>query len=134
VDGKARRKQLMAMEGRTKCAVPRCTTSVLGPSNLCDEHWLPGAVVRVGKSTMIVTAWYAEHDDESSVIVLNDFALGDLFGGRAGFEAKLREQGFVNVRFLATPAELEKAKKPAEGKKVGTWGGPWLTEYPWEAN
>jgi hypothetical protein len=129
-----RRRQTVAMEGRTTCAVPKCTASVVEPSNLCYQHWLPGAVVSVGRSTMIVTAWYAEHGDEACMILLNDFALGDLFGGRAGFEVKLREQGFVNVRNLATPAELEKAKKPPEGKKAGMWGGPWLTEYPWEAS
>ena len=83
---------------------------------------------------MIITAWYAEHGDEASIIVLNDFALGDLFGGRAGFEVKLGKQGFVNVRNLATEWEVEAARNPAEGKRVGKWGGPWLTEYPWETN
>jgi hypothetical protein len=122
----------MAMEGNTACAVGGCTLPLSGANNLCDEHRLPGGAVRVGTSTMVITCWYAEHVDEASVILLNDWALGAHFGGRAGFEAKLREQGFVNVRNLAKPQELEAAKAPAEGKKAGDWGGPWKTQYPWE--
>jgi hypothetical protein len=88
--------------------------------------------VRVGGSTMVITAWYAEHGDEAGVILLNDWALGAHFGGGAGFEGKLRKQGFVNVRNLATPEEVEAAKRPALGKKVGGWAGPWKTQYSWE--
>ena len=73
-----------------------------------------------------------EHEHEYGIVFLNDFAAGDLFGGRAGFEAKLRKQGFVNVNLLRTQEELAAAKAPAEGKKVGDWGGPWKTQYPWE--
>jgi len=87
---------------------------------------------RVGRSTMVITAWYAEHGDEAGVILLNDWALGAHFGGGAGFEGKLREQGFVNVRNLATPEEVEKAKRPAQGKKLSGWAGPWKTQYPFE--
>ena len=82
----------MRMEGRTTCPVGGCAAPVLGPSNLCHEHWLAGGVMCVGKSTMIITAWYAEHGDEAGMIVLNDFALGDLFGAdrdsRRGFDGK----------------------------------------------
>jgi hypothetical protein len=73
--------------------------------------------VRVGGSTMVIAAWYAEHGEEAGVILLNDLALGEIFGG-AGFEAKLHEQAFVNVHNLATPEELEAAAKPAEDTKV----------------
>jgi|SRR5208283_1409458 len=122
----------MAIEGNTACAVPGCAAPILGPNNLCEEHRLPGMGVRIGGSTMVVTAWYAEHGDEVGVILLNDLALGELFGGGVGFEVKLRAQGFVNVRNLATPEELETTKKPAESKKVGDWTGPWKTQYPWQ--
>jgi len=121
----------MPMEGRTTCAVPECGASISGHSNLCDSHRIPGVVVQVGDSTMVIGAWATEHEDESGVVLINDFALGDLFSGRAGFETRLKEQGFVNVRLLSTPEELAAAKTPAEGKKIGDWGGSWKTQYPW---
>jgi hypothetical protein len=122
----------MAIDGNTTCAVPGCGALISGPNNLCNEHRLPGMGVRVGGSTMVITAWYAEHGDEAGVILLNDWAMGAHFGGGAGFEGNLREQGFVNVGNLATPEEVEAAKKPGRGKKVGDWAGPWKTQYPWE--
>jgi hypothetical protein len=122
----------MAMEGNTTCAVHGCIMPISGPNNLCDEHRLPGMVVRVKNSTMVVSAWSANHGDEVGIILLNDFALGNLFGGRKGFEARLREQGFKNIRNLATLEEVESAKRPTEGTKVGGWGGPWRGKYRWE--
>jgi hypothetical protein len=121
----------MAIQGNRACAVPGCTAPISGPNNLCEDHRLPGAQIRIGGSTMVVTAWYAEHGDEVGMIILNDFALGEL-GGGGSFEAKLREQGFSNVRNLATPEEVEAAKRPAAGKRVGAWAGPWKTKYSWE--
>lgn len=123
----------MPVERNTTCAVPACGAPTSGPNNLCEEHRLPGMAVRVGGSTMVITAWYAEHGDEAGVILLNDLALGEIFGGGAGFEAKLREQGFDNVRNLATLEELGATKRPVQGKKAGGWAGPWKTQYAWEA-
>ena len=82
---------------------------------------------------MVIGAWAVDHEDESGVILLNDFALGDRHSGRAGFEAKLREQGFTDVRILRTPEELEAARQPAGGKKLGAWSGSWQAQYPWHA-
>ena len=81
---------------------------------------------------MVITAWAVEHGDEAGIIFLNDYALGDLFDGRAGFEARLREQGFENIRNLATPEEIKNSREPAENKKFGGWSGPWRMKYPWE--
>jgi hypothetical protein len=81
---------------------------------------------------MVVTVWAVEHGDEAGIIVLNDFALGDLFGGRAGFEKQLQKQGFSGVRNMRTMEEAESAKRRAIDKKLASWSGPWLTEYPWE--
>lgn len=122
----------MAIEGVTKCAVPECTAPLSGPNNLCDGHRLQGLIIRQGKSTIVITAWYAERGDEAGVILLNDFALGDLFEGRRGFEVKLRDQGFYNVRLICTTAELKAARLPKSGKIVGDWSGPWRTQYDWE--
>ena len=121
----------MPMEGRTTCAVPECGARISSFSNLCTVHMVPGAIVRLGENTMIITSWLAQHGEEQGIIVLNDFALGDLFRGAGGFLEKLKEQGFVDVRLLRTPEELENAKKPAEGKEVGDWSGPWRTQYLW---
>jgi hypothetical protein len=118
----------MAMEGLTECAAG-CGAPISGASNLCELHRVPGGVVRVGNYLMIVTAWYVEHNHEPGVILLNDWALGVHFGGRAGFEARLKEQGFTAVRNIATPEELEAVKST---NKLAGWGGPWLTKYPWE--
>jgi hypothetical protein len=122
----------MPMKDRTTCAVPECGAPISGFSNLCDSHGIPGAIARLGENSMVIAAWAVEHGNECGIVFVNDFAAGDLFGGRPGFEAKLREQGFVNVRLLRTPQEVEAAKQPAEGKKAGDWGGPWRTKYPWE--
>src|SRR5204862_2973084 len=84
------------------------------------------------EGTFVVTAWSAEHDGETGIIFLNDWALGDLFSGRERFEARLAKQGFENVRNIATLAELEHAKQPSHGKKLAAWSGPWLVQYPWE--
>jgi hypothetical protein len=119
----------MALEGRTTCAVHGYTLPISGPNNLCDDHPLPGGVVQVENSTMVTTAWAVEHGNEAGMIFLNDYALGDLFGGFAGFVACLREQGFENIRNVATLAELGNA---AKNKKFGDWSGPWRTKYPWE--
>ncbi len=122
----------MAKEGNTKCAVDGCTLPISGANNSCDEHRLPGMVACVGNCTTVVTAWAVEHEDESGIIFLNDRSLGRLFGGRAGFEKCLADQGFTGVRNIQTPEELEAAERPANGKKLAAWSGPWETVYPWE--
>jgi hypothetical protein len=83
---------------------------------------------------MVITMWYAERGDECGIIHLNDYAMGDLFGGCTGFEARLAKQGFRSVRNLSTPAEVETAKQPPRDKVMGDWGGPWETQYRWEIN
>jgi hypothetical protein len=120
----------MAMEGLTECAAG-CGAPISGANNLCDEHRVPGVAVRVGESTMVIAAWVAHHREEVGIIFLNDLALGELFGGRTGFEAKLQEQGFTNVRMISTPAELEVLKLPNRAKSA-LWEGPWRRRYPWE--
>jgi hypothetical protein len=45
----------MPLRGLMKCSVPACDESVGEYANLCDAHKMPGAIVAVGQSTMIVT-------------------------------------------------------------------------------
>jgi hypothetical protein len=118
----------MGMMGRTECAVRGCTNPLSGVGNLCGIHQVPGAIVRLGENTMIITSWLAQRGHEQGIIVLNDFALGDLFCGADGFIAKLREQGFTNVRNLATPVELETARATT----LASWSGSWRAKYPWQ--
>lgn len=122
----------MAFTDRTTCAVQRCGLPVGGYGNLCEEHEVPGAIVRIGNGTGIITCWYVERGLEAAIVVLNDFALGDLFGGRTGFEEKLRKQGFSTVRLLSTLLELDDARKENGSKRLASWGGPWRIRYPWE--
>ena len=81
---------------------------------------------------MVITCWKATHGDEVGIILLNDWALGNYFGGRTGFEAELRRQGFTEVLNLATEEEVRATTH--NGKKLAAWSGPWLTEYPWTLN
>jgi hypothetical protein len=60
---------------------------------------------------------------------VNDFALGELFGGRTGFEKKLQDQGFVDVRNIPTDAEI---RSMMTSDKRAEWSGLLPTEYPWE--
>ena len=122
----------MPMDNVTLCAVPSCTSPTSGFGNLCERHQVPGLIVQGEDNTYIITCWYAEHGNEVAIIVLNDWALGHHFSGRHGFERTLAKQGFDNVRNLATPEEVEKAKLPPLGKIFGNWGGPWRSHYPWE--
>jgi hypothetical protein len=121
----------MAIEGLNKCAVRKCGGSCAEGTNLCHKHMVPGMGVKHGSTTTVVTVWYAEQANEAGIILLNDYALGDLFGGAAGFKAKLEQQGFSKVRNLRTPEELEAAGIQV-ANAPGNWSGPWSTEYPWE--
>jgi len=122
------------MDGVTLCAVKGCGLPIFKTSNLCVKHRVPGGVVLTGKSSMVITSWRVKHGDEIGIIFLNDWALGNLFGGQEGFEAKLKRQGFSEVKNLRTLQELEAAERPANGGKLARWSGPWLTSYPWEAS
>jgi hypothetical protein len=69
----------MAMLGRTTSAVRGCMMPISGPNNLCDVHRIPGAAMAVSDTpdteatdTMVITIWYAEHEDGVGIILLND--------------------------------------------------------------
>jgi hypothetical protein len=71
------------MSGITKCCVPECDETIADYANVCDRHKMPGTIMAVGESTMIVTIWVAEHEGEVGFILLNDYAPGHLFSGRS---------------------------------------------------
>jgi hypothetical protein len=121
----------MAFNGQGECAVPECNDRCLEGTNLCGRHKVGGVVVENDDGSGVVTIWYAEHDNQFGLILLNDWALGSHFGGTERFEARLMQQGFKNVRNLKTPGEVDSASASA-GKTAGNWSGPWSTKYPWE--
>ena len=45
----------MPMKGLTKCSVHECPGSAGDYNNLCPKHGVPGAIVTVGQSTMVVS-------------------------------------------------------------------------------
>ena len=60
----------------------------------------------------------AEYERETGIILLNDFALGDLLVGAPGSRSAFRDQGFTGTRLMCTPEELKALMNPANGKKL----------------
>ena len=116
------------MKGLARCAVQGCPNKPDGHANLCGLHKQPGGIVEVNGSTMVITSWLVRHGNETGIVLLNDYALGDLHGGAEGFRAQLQAQGFTGIRLLGTLEELD----AAEQQVTAAWSGPWLSEYPWE--
>jgi hypothetical protein len=123
----------MNSETKSKCAVRACAETAASIGNLCDRHRVPGTVVVFESSnrTYVITNWYAEHEGTHGIVVLNDFALGHLFGGEEGFRAELMRQGFTAIHLLVTPEEFADAKEKVRAAP-GRWSGPWSEQYPWE--
>ena len=123
----------MAFEGQNNCAVHECGRPCSDGANLCQDHYIPGVVIELQNGTCVVTVWFAERAKQAGVIVMNDYELGDLFGGAAGFKAQLERQGFSDVRNLSTFKDLEEANIRV-ARAPGNWAGPWSEQYPWEWN
>jgi hypothetical protein len=85
----------------------------------------------VDYGTGVVASWYAERDGERGLIVIDDLDLGELFDGVERFTAKLKRQGFQNVRILQNPEEVASAGIQIL-KAFAYWSGPWRPQYPWE--
>ena len=73
----------------------------------------------VGLSTMIITIWIAEHQGEVGLILLNDYALGHLFSWRYGFEAKLGQQGFTNLRNMESQQQFDSERAKGNAQRIG---------------
>ena len=98
-------------EIKPKCAVRNCDAATSAIGKLCGRHPVPGVVVESPSRTYVITSWYAEHGGTRGIVLLNDFALGDLFGGLEAFRAEMMRQGLTAIRLLATPEEVEDAKR-----------------------
>jgi hypothetical protein len=117
----------MAFQGVTKCAIRSCKEPCSYPANLCHKHSAPGSVVEVGDGTGVVTLWYAEQAGKSGIIAIDDFELGNLYGGVEGFTAELNRLGFTAVRILETRMELA-AARAKHLEAPGNFSGPWDTQ------
>jgi hypothetical protein len=80
--------------------VQECPNNPDSNANLCGLHKQPGGILEVNGSTMVVTCWLVRHGNETGIVFLNDYALGDLHGGAEGFRGQLEAQGFTDVRLL----------------------------------
>jgi hypothetical protein len=69
----------------------------------------------------VISAWLVERKGRMDIIVLNDYALGDLFGGREFFEKRLGEQGFKVHRLISTPDDLETVKRRYPEAQAISW-------------
>lgn len=58
--------------------------------HLCNKHALPGMVVECGRDKFVISTWLVQRKRRKLLVTMNDFTLGDFFGGREGFERKLR--------------------------------------------
>ena len=121
----------MNPETKSKCAVPSCSETATSVGNLCEQHQVPGIAVQIRDSIYVISNWYAEHAGTRGIVVVNDFALGDLFAGVEGFREELMRQGFTGIRLLATPEDFAEAREKLPAAP-GDWSGPRSEQYPWE--
>jgi hypothetical protein len=122
----------MAFQNQNECTVPECNGQCSEGTNLCERHRVKEVVIGNEAGSGALTIWYAEHDNQFGLIVLNDSALESQFGGAAGFEARLMQQGFTNVKNTMTQEKFDFTSLYAT-TGPGNWSGPWSTEYPWES-
>jgi hypothetical protein len=78
-------------------------------------------VVGRGTRTFVISTWLVQRRNALRLITLNDYALGDLFGGRAGFESQLANQGYQVLGLISSLAELEATKLRHPGLHVILW-------------
>jgi hypothetical protein len=88
----------------TRCVVKACNGEAA--YHLCFNHAISGMVVEVGTSLFVIGAWLVRKRNASRLITLNDYTLGNLFGGRAGFEARLANQGYRVLGLISSLDEL----------------------------
>jgi hypothetical protein len=83
-------------------------------------------VVGRGTRTFVISTWLVQRRNALRLITLNDYALGDLFGGRAGFESQLANQGYRVLGLISSLEELEATQLRHPGLQMT----PWFPELP----
>lgn len=62
----------MVFTDQDACAAPECGPPCSECANLCMRQCAAGVVVCFNSGRGIVTTWYAEHEDESGLILVNN--------------------------------------------------------------
>lgn len=102
------------------CVVQGCCQA--SSFHLCKKHAVPGMVVQMGnRDNYVVSVWLVEREGQMRLISMNDYALGDLFGGRDAFEKRLREQGYKIHELISRREQLETAKRQNPGLRFTLW-------------
>jgi hypothetical protein len=108
----------------TRCVVEACNREAA--YNLCIHHAIPGMVGEVGTRTFVIGTWLVKRRNALRLITLNDYALGELFGGCARFESQLTNQGYRVLGLISSLEELEATKLRHPGLQMT----PWFPELP----
>ena len=103
----------------TGCAVRGCNGEAA--YHLCMHHAIPGMVVGEGTSMFVISIWLVQRRNALHFIVLNDYALGDLFDGRAGFESQLASQGYQVLKLISSEEELEATHLRHPAARLTPW-------------
>ena len=102
-----------------KCVVRDCGLESI--FHLCDTHAIPGTVVEIRGRKFVIGTWLVEREGRMRLITINDFAFGDLFGGREDFEKRLQAQGYKIHHLISRPEQLETAKRRNPGLQFTLW-------------
>jgi hypothetical protein len=102
-----------------KCVVRGCDRESI--FHLCDAHALPGSVVEVRGRKFVIGTWLVEREGRMRLITMNDYTLGNLFGGREAFEKRLQAQGYKIHYLISRPEQLETAKRRNPGLRITLW-------------
>ena len=87
----------------------------------CFHHAVAGMVVEAGTRTFVIGTWLVERRNALRLITLNDYALGELFGGCAGFESQLANQGYRVLGLISSLEELEATQLRHPGLQMTPW-------------
>jgi hypothetical protein len=96
-------------QANNQCVVDGCGRE--SSFHLCNQHEIPGMVVEINGDRFVISSWLVERAGQRRVITLNDYALGDLFGGREAFEDRLGVQGYKLHGLISGKEELEGTRK-----------------------
>jgi hypothetical protein len=79
--------------------------------------------VKIGNAGkyVVVSLWLVEREGQMRLISMNDYTLGNLFGGREAFEKRLGEQGYEIHHLISRLEQLKTAKSRNPGLRVTLW-------------
>jgi len=106
-------------QANNKCVVPGCNRDAT--YHLCEQHAVTGRVVEVNGEGFVVSSWLVERAGQMCIIRVNDFALGDLYGGRQELEHQLSVQGYKVHALISSEEELEATKEHYPGLQITRW-------------